>query len=141
MLRCVLTTVSAILTPLCTFAKFNIGPYRYPDTINDGYIVELVWKGVSYDRMQAALKTFAVEDRSVSGYLYHRLLGHPVPEQMLECDPNMDFRVPNLPGLNDSQQVRFDGYSSITYLSSMDIAPHCGTYNNPNIYRTLPSYS
>ena len=32
----------------------------------------------SYDRMQSALKTFAVDDTSVSGYLYHRLLGHEV---------------------------------------------------------------
>lgn len=34
--------------------------------------VEFVWKAVSYDRMQVALKTFAVDDTSVSGYIYHR---------------------------------------------------------------------
>lgn len=27
---------------------------------------------MSYDRMQVALKTFAVDDTSVSGYIYHR---------------------------------------------------------------------
>lgn len=36
--------------------------------------VEFVWKAVSYDRMQAALKTFAVDDTSVSGYIYHRYM-------------------------------------------------------------------
>ena len=34
--------------------------------------LEFVWKAVSYDRMQVALKTFAVDDTSVSGYIYHR---------------------------------------------------------------------
>lgn len=34
--------------------------------------IEFVWKAVSYDRMQVALKTFAVDDTSVSGYIYHR---------------------------------------------------------------------
>lgn len=32
----------------------------------------------SFDRMQAALKTFAVDNTSVSGYLYHTILGHQV---------------------------------------------------------------
>jgi regulator of nonsense transcripts 1 len=31
-----------------------------------------VWKSTSFDRMQNALKTFAVDDTSVSGYLYHQ---------------------------------------------------------------------
>jgi hypothetical protein len=26
--------------------------------------------------MQAALKTFAIDEMSVSGYIYHKLLGH-----------------------------------------------------------------
>jgi regulator of nonsense transcripts 1 len=37
-----------------------------------GYIIEFVWKSTSFDRMQTALKTFAVDDTSVSGYLYHK---------------------------------------------------------------------
>lgn len=37
-----------------------------------GRQLEFVWKAVSYDRMQVALKTFAVDDTSVSGYIYHR---------------------------------------------------------------------
>ncbi|CAB1119331.1 unnamed protein product [Ectocarpus sp. CCAP 1310/34] len=43
-----------------------------PTEITDGYQVDFVWKAVSYDRMQVALKTFAVDDTSVSGYIYHR---------------------------------------------------------------------
>jgi len=31
--------------------------------------------------MQYAMKTFAVDETSVSGYLYHRLLGHDVEAQ------------------------------------------------------------
>jgi regulator of nonsense transcripts 1 len=45
-----------------------------PATISDGYVAEFVWKSTSYDRMQTALKTFAVDDTSVSGFLYHKLL-------------------------------------------------------------------
>jgi hypothetical protein len=29
--------------------------------------------------MQLAMKTFAVEEQSVSGYIYHKLMGHDVP--------------------------------------------------------------
>lgn len=38
--------------------------------------MEFCWKSTTYDRMQSAMKTFAVDETSVSGYLYHRLLGH-----------------------------------------------------------------
>ena len=36
------------------------------------YSVDYVWKATSFDRMQAALKKFAVDDQSVSTYIYHR---------------------------------------------------------------------
>ena len=29
--------------------------------------------------MQTAMKTFAVDEQSVSGYIYHKLMGHEVP--------------------------------------------------------------
>ena len=44
------------------------------------FCVDFVWKSTSFDRMQNALKMFAVDEGSVSGYLYHRLLGHEVEE-------------------------------------------------------------
>lgn len=76
-----------------------------PLTITDGFIVEFVWKPVSYDRMQAALKTFAVDDASVSGYLYHRLLGHEVEPQVLKTRLPANLSVPGLPELNHSQMA------------------------------------
>mmetsp|Transcript_47389 Transcript_47389/g.60860 ORF Transcript_47389/g.60860 Transcript_47389/m.60860 type:complete len:1045 (+) Transcript_47389:20-3154(+) len=79
------------------------GGNNAPVDITDGYIVELVWKAVSFDRMQNALKTFAVDDTSVSGYLYHQLLGHEVDPQTLRVDLPKHFSVPGLPELNHSQ--------------------------------------
>jgi hypothetical protein len=32
------------------------------------------------------MKTFAVDETSVSGYLYHRLLGHEVEPQIIRCN-------------------------------------------------------
>lgn len=74
-----------------------------PLTISEGYIAEFVWKSTSYDRMQNALKTFAVDDTSVSGYLYHRLLGHDVEPQNLKTALPPRLSVPGLPDLNHSQ--------------------------------------
>ena len=37
------------------------------------------------DRMQTGMKTFAVDETSVSGYIYHKLLGHEVEEQVVKC--------------------------------------------------------
>jgi regulator of nonsense transcripts 1 len=74
-----------------------------PVSIADGYIAEFVWKPTSYDRMQNALKTFAVDDTSVSGYLYHKLLGHEVDQQALKTVAPAKLSVPGLPELNHSQ--------------------------------------
>jgi regulator of nonsense transcripts 1 len=78
-----------------------------PDSIHDDYVVEYIWKSTSYDRMQNALKTFAIDDTSVTGYIYHRLLGHPVEEQRIATARipanDSDYGVPGLPPLNESQ--------------------------------------
>lgn len=74
-----------------------------PTNITEGYIAEFVWKATSYDRMQNALKTFAVDDTSVSGYLYHKLLGHEVETQTLKTAVPSKLSVPGLPDLNHSQ--------------------------------------
>ena len=68
-----------------------------------GYAIDFVWKSTSFDRMQSAMKTFAVDDTSVSGYLYHRLLGHDVEPQSLRVSLPRRFSVPGLPELNHSQ--------------------------------------
>lgn len=74
-----------------------------PLNISESYVAEFVWKSTSYDRMQSALKSFAVDDTSVSGYLYHRLLGHEVEAQMLKTSIPNSLSVPGLPELNHSQ--------------------------------------
>ena len=67
------------------------------------FTVDFVWKATSYDRMQNALKTFAVDESSVSGYIYHRLLGHDVEPQLLKTPLPKRFSVEGLPELNWSQ--------------------------------------
>jgi regulator of nonsense transcripts 1 len=76
-----------------------------PDSITDDFIVEYIWKATSYDRMQNALKTFAIDDTSVTGYIYHKLLGHAVEEQRIATTklPGNE-KVPGLPTLNESQR-------------------------------------
>ena len=74
-----------------------------PLDISDGYMVDFVWKATSFDRMQSALKTFAVDDSSVSGFLYHKLVGHEVEPQSLRVSLPKRLSVPGLPELNHSQ--------------------------------------
>lgn len=42
------------------------------------FSVEFVWKSTSFDRMQASLTALAVDESSISSYIYHRVLGHEV---------------------------------------------------------------
>jgi len=53
--------------------------------------------------MQTALKTFAVDETSVSGYIYHRLLGHEVEQPPMRVHLPRRFGAPGLPELNHSQ--------------------------------------
>lgn len=54
-------------------------------------------------RMQSALKTFAVDETSVSGYIYHKLLGHEVEDVTIKCQLPKRFTATGLPDLNHSQ--------------------------------------
>lgn len=54
-------------------------------------------------RMQAAMKTFAVDEMSVSSYLFHKLLGHEVEDVPIKCQLPKRFSAPGLPELNHSQ--------------------------------------
>ena len=74
-----------------------------PIDLNHGFSVDLVWKSIAYDRMQVALKTFAVDETSVSGYIYHRLLGHDVEQPPMRVALPRRFGAPGLPELNHSQ--------------------------------------
>ncbi|KAH7280363.1 hypothetical protein KP509_37G063700 [Ceratopteris richardii] len=74
-----------------------------PIDVNHNFSVDFVWKSTSFDRMQAAMKTLAVDDTSVSGYIYHRLLGHEVEAQLIRTTLPRRFGAPGLPDLNVSQ--------------------------------------
>ncbi|KAI4311607.1 hypothetical protein MLD38_036490 [Melastoma candidum] len=74
-----------------------------PIDLNHGFSVDFVWKSTSFDRMQGAMKTFAVDETSVSGYIYHHLLGHEVELQMVRNALPRRFGAPGLPELNASQ--------------------------------------
>ncbi|XP_024518735.1 regulator of nonsense transcripts 1 homolog [Selaginella moellendorffii] len=74
-----------------------------PTDVLHNFSVDFVWKSTSFDRMQAAMKTFAVDETSVSGYIYHRLLGHEVESQTVRNTLPRRFAAPGLPDLNASQ--------------------------------------
>lgn len=74
-----------------------------PIEATHGFSVDFVWKSTSFDRMQTALRTFAVDETSVSGYIYHRLLGHDVEPQVIRATLPKRFSAPGLPELNHSQ--------------------------------------
>ncbi|XP_020791813.1 regulator of nonsense transcripts 1-like isoform X1 [Boleophthalmus pectinirostris] len=74
-----------------------------PVDITHNFQVDFVWKSTSFDRMQSALKTFAVDETSVSGYIYHKLLGHEVEDVTIKCQLPKRFTAQGLPDLNHSQ--------------------------------------
>jgi len=81
--------------------KSNAG---VPTDVLTGYSIDIVWRPITYDRMQMAMKTFAVDETSLSGYLYHRLLGHVLDEPTMLKPPPKKLSVPGLATLNASQQ-------------------------------------
>ena len=73
-------------------------------------------------RMKAALRKFAVEESSVSAYIYHRLLGHEVEDVVYRLDLPEHFSAPNLPELNRSQVRLKKNLILITiYLNNINI--------------------
>lgn len=81
----------------------NANDKSVPTDFTRGFTVDYVWKATSYDRMQAAMKTFAVDDMSVSGYIFHRLLGNDVAAVPTRIVLPKRFSAPGLPDLNISQ--------------------------------------
>lgn len=80
--------------------KTNLG---VPSDCSSNFVVDFVWKSTSFDRMQAALRKFAVDETSVSAYIYHKLLGHEVEDVVIRCQLPKHFSAANLPELNRSQ--------------------------------------
>jgi regulator of nonsense transcripts 1 len=79
------------------------GATHAPVELTHGYNVDFVWKSTSFDRMQLALRTLAIEESSISAYLYHKLLGHEIDPQTVRCALPKRFSAPGLPDLNHSQ--------------------------------------
>eukprot|EP00380_Ascogregarina_taiwanensis_P026964 284815413_6 len=77
------------------------GPWTLGLTI--GFIVEFVWKSTSFDRMQHAMRQLALDDASLSPYLYHKLMGHDVADQPIRTPFPRHISAPNLAQLNHSQ--------------------------------------
>ena len=74
-----------------------------PTECTHNFTADYVWKATSFDRMQLAMKTFALDEMSVSGYIFHRLLGHEVAAAPMKSQLPRKFSVPGLPELNGSQ--------------------------------------
>ncbi|KAI9372596.1 P-loop containing nucleoside triphosphate hydrolase protein [Aspergillus egyptiacus] len=74
-----------------------------PTECTHNFTADYVWKSTSFDRMQLAMKTFAIDEMSVSGYIFHRLLGHEVAAAPMKTQMPKKFSVPGLPELNGSQ--------------------------------------
>ncbi|KNE54904.1 hypothetical protein AMAG_00849 [Allomyces macrogynus ATCC 38327] len=74
-----------------------------PIQCTHNFSVDFVWKSTSFDRMQQALKTFALDENCVSGYIFHRLLGHDVDPPQLPMPASKRFTAPGLPELNYTQ--------------------------------------
>eukprot|EP01012_Entosiphon_sulcatum_P063170 TRINITY_DN9022_c0_g1_i1.p1 TRINITY_DN9022_c0_g1~~TRINITY_DN9022_c0_g1_i1.p1 ORF type:complete len:1027 (-),score=174.55 TRINITY_DN9022_c0_g1_i1:117-2867(-) len=75
-----------------------------PLDVSTGYSVDFVWKSTSFDRMQNAMKTFAIDETSLSAFLYHKLLGHAMDQTpILRTSDRGKYGAPGLPELNPSQ--------------------------------------
>ncbi|AEF13567.1 hypothetical protein PICST_73544 [Scheffersomyces stipitis CBS 6054] len=83
--------------------ELNAAKTAPPTHLSTDFTAEFVWKGTSYERMQDAMKLFAVDEESVSGYIYHKLLGHEVEPVEFDVKLPQRFSHPNLTELNVSQ--------------------------------------
>ncbi|CCK69670.1 ATP-dependent RNA helicase NAM7 KNAG_0C05720 [Huiozyma naganishii CBS 8797] len=74
-----------------------------PTHLTTGFTAEFIWKGTSYDRMQDALKKFAVDKKSISGFLYYKILGHEVVDVSFDVPLPKEFSISHFAHLNASQ--------------------------------------
>lgn len=74
-----------------------------PVDITNRFTAEFVWKGISYERMQDAMKTFALDATSISEYLYMKLLGIEVEDALFDVSLPTSLSIQNMPKLNASQ--------------------------------------
>ncbi|RDA91581.1 hypothetical protein CP533_5975 [Ophiocordyceps camponoti-saundersi (nom. inval.)] len=88
---------------VCLELRKNGNDKQVPTDLSHNFSADYVWKATSYDRMQLAMKTFAVDEMSVSGYIYYVLLGHEVHLQPMKATQLKKWSAPGLPDLNQSQ--------------------------------------
>jgi regulator of nonsense transcripts 1 len=56
-----------------------------PSECTHNFAADFVWKSTSFDRMQLAMKTFAVDEKSVSGCIVRSLFPYNV--RTTNCTP------------------------------------------------------
>lgn len=66
-------------------------------------MVEFVWKAISFERMIAAMHTFANDTNCLSSYLHKKLLGQPVDDVHIRTPLPAKISAPKLADLNHSQ--------------------------------------
>ncbi|CAH02214.1 ATP-dependent RNA helicase NAM7 [Kluyveromyces lactis] len=74
-----------------------------PTNCTTGFTAVFVWRGTSYIRMQEALRKFAVTKKSLSGFLYYKILGQEVPDVEFDVELPKSIFVPHFTELNQSQ--------------------------------------
>ena len=65
-------------------------PQSVPDDCTVGFTVDFVWKATSFDRMKTALHTFREYSASISGYLFHSILGHTLEPTLLRVQVGVE---------------------------------------------------
>lgn len=71
-----------------------------PINTNSDFVVEFVWKSTSFNRMKNGVRRFFKDSKSISGYLYYRLLGHDSQPPEFKVQMPKVFSAPGLPELN-----------------------------------------
>lgn len=83
--------------------ELKAGTTNAPTKDTTNFSIEFLWSNTTYNRIQAALTRFAKQDTCVSGYIYHRLLGHEIDPIVFKTELPMVFSVPGVTELNISQ--------------------------------------
>lgn len=76
---------------------------KMPNDSRINFTCEVVWNSTSFDRMSAALFTLEKDERCVSTFIYHKLMGHDVDEILFKVAQPKRLSAPGLPELNHSQ--------------------------------------
>uniref|UniRef100_A0A8R1DME5 Upf1 domain-containing protein n=1 Tax=Caenorhabditis japonica TaxID=281687 RepID=A0A8R1DME5_CAEJA len=67
------------------------------------FTVEFVWNGTAFQRQYQALGNLMRDSKSLSQYLFQKIMGQQTEDLMFKFDLPRRFSVPGLPDLNSSQ--------------------------------------